>query len=429
MVTHPGDLMVGLTKREIDAASYSGNGNSRCVLWDDNPVGLGLRIYPSGRKAFIVSYRNANGVKRLPTLGDFGVLTLDKARRQAKRLLVSVDDKNDPLIERRKQRLEAKTGSVEAMFRAYVQARTEDKHRPMKRPEAVLWYGEKFIFPRFGSRPWRDVHRSEVREWHAGIQKPYNANRSLQSLRAAYYWRLWQEDDAPGNRLRESDTRNPCAGIDLRPETVRQVRLELSEVPKLEAAIEHETSDPFVRAYFRFVLATGCRRGEALSLRWADVQLTADRSGDSTAIFRDTKTGRDHTIALSSYAASQLRGLRQIEGNPFVFVGRVHGMHLQSPSKAWQRIRKAAGIERVRIHDLRRTFGSWLGDAGFTSKQIGAALGHKSDITSRVYMSLGDQSKREAADAVERLMKGSAGEGNETAHRSAAGMSVGRRRI
>jgi phage gpG-like protein len=55
---------------------------------------------------------------------------------------------------------------------------------------------------------------------------------------------------------------------------------------------------------------------------------------------------------------------------------------------------------------LRRTFGSWLGDAGFTSKQIGTALGHKSDITSRVYMALGDESKQAAADAIERLMQG-----------------------
>src|SRR5580704_10051221 len=100
-----------LTKRLIDAARYRGAGNSRDVRWDDDPRGVGLRIYPSGRKAFIVSYRNVHGVQRRPTLGDYGVLTLDEARRRAKRLLVAVDDKTDPLAERRKQRLEAKTGS------------------------------------------------------------------------------------------------------------------------------------------------------------------------------------------------------------------------------------------------------------------------------------------------------------------------------
>ena len=391
--------MAALTKRRIDVAKYAGSGNSRDVRWDDNPRGLGLRVYPSGRKAFVVSYRNGNGVKRLATVGDFGVLTLDEARRQAKRLLVSVGDKADPLAERRKQRLEAKTGSVKTLFHAYVDARTEDPHRPMKRPDAVLWYGDKFIFPRFGSRPWRDVRRSEVREWHAGIAKPYNANRALQALRAAYYWRLWQEDDAPGQRRRESDTRNPCAGIDLRPETRRQVRLELAELPKLETAIDAQTDDPYLRSYFRFVLATGCRRSEALALQWRDVE-------DNAITFRNTKVGTDHTVPLSAYAAQLLKDLPRLANNPHVFVSRRHGKPLQEPSKAWQRIRKAAGLSRLRIHDLRRTFGSWLADAGFTSKQIGTALGHKSDITSRVYMALGDQSKRAAVDAVERLMAG-----------------------
>jgi integrase len=87
-------------------------------------------------------------------------------------------------------------------------------------------------------------------------------------------------------------------------------------------------------------------------------------------------------------------------------VSRQHGKALVEPSKAWQAIRKAAGLPHLRLHDLRRSFGSWLGDAGFTSKQIGTALGHKSDITSRVYMALGDDSKRAAVDAVERLMAG-----------------------
>jgi integrase len=218
-------------------------------------------------------------------------------------------------------------------------------------------------------------------------------------LRAAYYWRLWQEDDAPGRRRRESDTRNPCAGIDLRPETPRQVRLELAELPHLEAAIDSQTDDPYLRAYFRFILLTGCRRSEALRLKWSDV-------GERTVTFRDTKGGGDHTVALSARAAQLLSGLERLGGNPYVFVSRQHGKRLAEPSKAWQRIRKAASLPHLRIHDLRRTFGSWLGDAGFTSKQIGTALGHKSDITSRVYMALGDESKQAAADAIERLMQG-----------------------
>src|SRR5690606_32815039 len=112
------------------------------------------------------------------------------------------------------------------------------------------------------------------------------------------------------------------------------------------------------------------------------------------------------TVPLSSYAAGLLDGLPRVKDNPYVFVGHRRGSHLQSVNKAWERIRKRAGIEHIRIHDLRRSFGSWLGDAGFTSKQIGAVLGHKSDITSRVYMSLGDESKRAAVEAMQALLTG-----------------------
>jgi integrase len=153
------------------------------------------------------------------------------------------------------------------------------------------------------------------------------------------------------------------------------------------------------------VLATGCRRSEAQRLKWVDVVLPEKGGkGAASATFRDTKAGSDHTVPLSAYAVAQLEALPRFVGNPHVFASRQHGKALQEPSKAWQRIRKAAGLAHLRIHDLRRTFGSWLGDAGFTSKQIGTALGHKSDITSRVYMALGDQSKRAATDAVGKLL-------------------------
>jgi integrase len=392
--------MPHLTQRVVDAAVYNRTGNAAHVLWDDELKGFGLRVYPSGRKAFLLSYRNAHGTKRAPAIGDAAVMRLDEARRKARRLLVAVDDHDaDPSAERRKERLESKTGSVAALIEAYIEARTKNVHRPMKRPESVRWYVKKFIVPKFGARPWRDVRRSEVREWHAAIAKPYNANRSLQAMRAAFYWRLWQEDDAPGKRRRESDTRNPCAGIGLRPETVRKTRLELVDLPKLERAIDAESDDLYLRAYFRFLLLTGCRRGEALALKWSDVR-------ETEATFRDTKGGGDHTVQLSARAVKLLEGLERLKGNPYVFVSRQHGKRLQEPGKAWHRIREAAGLPNLRIHDLRRTFGSWLGDAGFTSKQIGTALGHKSDITSRVYMQLGDPSKREAVEAVDRLMQG-----------------------
>ena len=89
-----------LTKRYIDSARYQGTDGSRDVRWDALLPGFGLRIYPNGKKAYVLSYRSA-GRKRLMTLGNANVLTLDQARDQAREHLVAVVDGKDPLEERR----------------------------------------------------------------------------------------------------------------------------------------------------------------------------------------------------------------------------------------------------------------------------------------------------------------------------------------
>lgn len=387
---------MGLTKRDIEKARYRGAENARFVLWDDDPVGLGLRIYPAGRRAWCLSYRTAAGTKRLMSLGDYGTVSLDEARRRARRELVKVESESaDPIAEKVARRIEAATGSIEALFLAYV------ADRKPKRATELLQIGERHIFPRFGTRNWREVRRSEVKDWHRRIARPYAANRALQALRAAYYWRLWQDDDAPGDEQQKRDVRNPAAGVRMRPERARQVRLELDELPRLEAAIDKATTDPYARALFRFLMATGCRRGEALALRWADVTLDGARP---SVKFRDTKAGDDHDVPLSAKAVRLLADLPRIQGNPFTFAGKGDG-HLVGIDKTWRRVRELANLPHLRMHDLRRSFGSWLGEAGFTSKQIGTVLGHKTDITSRVYMALGDQSKRAAIEAAAVLVE------------------------
>jgi integrase len=202
--------------------------------------------------------------------------------------------------------------------------------REKHRPDAALWVGKKFIIPKFGTRSWRDVRRSEIRDWHAAIKSPYYANRALQALRAALYWRLWSEDDAAGSDQHKRDTRNPSAGNGLHPETERQVRLEIDQLPKLERAIDASAADPYMRAHFRFLLATGCRRSEALKLEWRDVKL----DGDAPSVtFRMTKAGADYQVPLSRFAVQLLKALPRVEGNPYVFVGHRRGTALKAPAR------------------------------------------------------------------------------------------------
>ena len=392
---------MGLTVKRIDAEEYR-SGGRRQVLWDDAPRGFGLRTFPSGRKSFVVSYRTPGGTKRLYTIGSYGSpWTLDTARTEAKRLLLAVEREGaDPVAEKSRHRIEAKTGTVKAMFEAYVEARSSDPRRPMKRGGDLLDLAELHIFGKFGARHWQDVKRTEVRDWLEGFaEHPAQGNNALRALRAAYNWRLSLEDESPSRRSRPG---NPAAGIKLFPTKPRQVRLELAQLPALERELDKATDDPYLRALFRFILATGCRRSEAISLKWADVNLAGKTC---SATFRDVKAGGDHTVPLSPDAVALLKSLKRIEGNPHVFPGRLTGAPLVGIDKAWDRARRSAGLPHLRIHDLRRSVGSWLGDAGFSSKQVGTVLGHRTDVTSRVYMALGESTKREAINAAAKLMR------------------------
>ena len=89
-----------LTKRQIDSATYSGQNSSRDVRWDSTIPGLGIRVYPNGRKAFVLSYR-CHGRKRLMTLGTYGVVTLEQARARAREALGQIANNLDPLEKRR----------------------------------------------------------------------------------------------------------------------------------------------------------------------------------------------------------------------------------------------------------------------------------------------------------------------------------------
>jgi hypothetical protein len=157
-----------LTKRIVDAARYEGAAGARCVVWDEQVRGFGLRITPAGQKSYVVLYRT-KGRKRLMSLGAASVLSVDAARARARKHLVAVEDGEDPLATRAQERIEAQTGTVSAMIEAYIAA------RKMRRPDLAKWFFEKHIAPKLGTRVWRDVKRSEVQAWYSGVAGAGNA--------------------------------------------------------------------------------------------------------------------------------------------------------------------------------------------------------------------------------------------------------------
>ncbi len=145
-----------LTKTRIDGFTYAGDGKSRDVRWDDAISGLGLRINPSGRKSFVLSFRS-NGQKRLMTLGQYGPLTLDKARDAALQRKADLIEGKDPL----EQRIAAgKAQTISELCRVYMDRYGNRKKSGPGDQRRI----DQHILPRWGSRRVRALDLLRRRE-------------------------------------------------------------------------------------------------------------------------------------------------------------------------------------------------------------------------------------------------------------------------
>jgi integrase len=370
--------------------------------WQHKLAGFGLRVTEGGARSYVVRYRlRGSRAQKIRTLGATTVLKFGEAFNQAREVLRDAERGIDWFEQVKRKRAQT-LGQVWAYYTAGRLADQEISDRT-RGDAKLLW--TKHCERRFGNAPLADITPEVARDWHRGVTKkgtakerrggPYVANRAAQALRAAWNYGLKYGRIPP-------ELRNPFASLDLNEETARKVILEPHNVPAFAKAV-NALPDPFARAYVWLLFYTGCRRTELLKLTWGDVEILSRRRKDprqGSILLRDTKGGEPRSVALSGPAIEVLEALPRIEGNPHVFCGAVDGTHLD-PKDHWQAVRKAAGLDELRLHDLRRTFGSWLGASGVSPKLIGTALGHKTDITSRVYVQLGEAAgiKRQLAAA------------------------------
>lgn len=386
-----------LTTRAIDAAQYTGTNNARCALWDDEVPGFGLRIYPSGRKAFVLSYRVA-GRKRQITLGTYGVRTLEQARKDARAALAKVETgTGDPLAERQRAR---QGETVRELCDAYLTRHAINKRSGPDDQRRI----DRHILPAWGNIRAVAITRADVARLHTRIGKatPYEANRVLSLVSKLFNLaRIWGY--VPDNLA------NPARDIDRFQEVRRDRWLASDELPALAKAINEEPNQSARVALWLYLL-TGARKTELLTARWDDVDWTRGELR-----LPDTKAKRVHYIPLSAPALALLRDVPRVEGCPYILPGRPpaepgqpHG-HLVNITKPWYRVRAAAGVENVRLHDLRRTVGSWLAQAGNSLHLIGRVLNHSSTATTAIYARFGEDAVRAALEQHGARILGAAG--------------------
>ncbi len=365
-----------LTTKSIRAFEYHGGWD---VRWDDVVTGLGVRNYPSGKKAFVLSYR-AQGRKRLMVLGRYGTVTLDEARKQARKFLVQVQEGKDPLEERQK---EAQGQTFGDLVRAYIERHAKVHKKTWRDDEQRL---NRHIPTTWKIRRVASITRQEISNLHhrIGLTKPYEANRLHEILRKMFFLaRTWGFLDATAD--------NPATGIERFKERSRKRWLTPDELPRVVKAIDRELN-VYHRAGIWLLMLTGCRKGELLGATWDDVDWALGRLR-----LPETKTGEEQVVTLSAPALAILQAIPRDERNPRILPG-ARGRKLTSLDAAWRNIRKAAGMEDLQIHDLRRSVGSWLSHSGIELNLIKEALRHANISTTLAYARLGQDVVRDAME-------------------------------
>lgn len=191
---------------------------------------------------------------------------------------------------------------------------------------------------------------------------------------------------------------NPARGIERSPETNRKRWVRPEEVREIATAIDAEVN-VYVRAAIWLYLLTGLRRSELLEAKWSDVdwgQRMLRLPQSKGPALRGVQ--EEELASLSGPALVLLQSVPREEKNPYILPGARKGRHLVNIAKPWGRIRKAAGVEDVRLHDLRRTVGSWMSQSKVDLNTIKSALRHASIATTLTYARLGADPAREAIE-------------------------------
>ncbi|WNL63611.1 integrase [Aeromonas phage ST4] len=361
--------MPKLTKTLVDSCKPS---DTDQWIWDSELPGFGIRIQVSGRKTYVARYRTHDRVQRKLTLARCSDMPPDRARDLARKAFATVAEGGDPTKARRVEK--------DAPTIADLQDRYMNEHaKPFKKATSTRlddanW--RNHILPQLGKKKVKDLKRSDILSLHGSLsEKPATANQVLALLsKALNLCETWEW------RPRNS---NPCHEVKKYKIRERELILTPVQIKTLNSTLDEllsagEIREPMVNLV-RLLMLTGCRLREIMHAQrdWVDHER-------QLLLLPDSKVGQ-RKIALSGPAMDIISGIATSE--TWLIPGRYHGQPMDTPYKAWARIKERAGLPtELRIHDLRHTAGSLGHMAGLSQKQIQIMLGHKQMSTTERYL-------------------------------------------
>jgi integrase len=388
---------IRFTKAVLEAAQPEPG--RRVVLWDTEAPGLGLYVTPAGAKSFFLEATFPDGRQSKMKLGqwldgDIPAMTVAMARDAAKRAIGSIASGEDPRSQRRQDRSCATFGQLWSVYLS--------RHaKPHKRTWRCDVGQHKNHLAHLDSRRLSTLTRSELAMLHVELWErvgPATANRVLAQvavmLELARDWGMLAGDN-PARRIRKATVAD------------RQRVIEMGEFPAFFRAVcAHPNETP--RDAILMLAFTGQRKSNVLAMRWDQINLELGRW-----LIPRTKTGGVHACPLT-HPALELLACRRRKSD-WVFPGRAADTHVHDVTRAWGQIKAAAvkecpSLADLRLHDLRRTNGSWQARTGASLVVTSASLAHKSlQTTKRIYAVVDIDPQRVAMDGAVAAMVQMAG--------------------
>ena len=358
--------------------------------YDIKVQGLGIGIGSTGKRSFIL-YRKINGVPERFTLGRYPDLTIEQARGKASDINSDIANGLNPAETKRSNKKEITLGEL---FSEYL-----ERYALPRGKKTISDMQDNFrrYLGKWANRKLSNISKRDVEKLHYRLGKEigaHTANRTLELLRSilnkAIAWGLFSKV-------------NPVVGIEKFPLKSRDRFLHADELPRFFQALGEEPNE-IIRDYVLLSLLTGARKANMLTMRWEDINL--DRAEWH---IKETKNGTSQTVTLSPEAVHILQNRKLSESSKFVFPGNGKTEHLMDPKKGWKRILKRSGIDDLRIHDLRRTLGSWQAKTGASLAIIGKSLNHKNQNTTAIYARLDLDPVRESVNTATNAILAAAG--------------------
>lgn len=364
------------------------------VDYFDATIGkLALRVTKSGVKTFYVVTRATRQLTWLK-LARFPEMTVEQARDGAQRLLGEFAAGGNPAAVKRAMRAEL---TLQQAFDLFLTGKTKRNGTALaEKTKHDYTNAMRLHLTRIRNKKLSEIERMELVRLHTKLSKTTKstADKAIAMVSSVYGFAIDYEYYAGPN---------PAARIKKNPPQERERFLQPSEMPAFFVALEGLT--PLMRDFFMVALLTGARKSNVSSMNWRDVDLVA-------GVWRIpmTKNGNPQTVTLAPEAVAVLKE-RQADKNPagWVFPGPGKTGHLVEPKGAWAKLKKDAGLNDVRIHDLRRTLGSWQARGGASLLMIGKSLGHKTQQSTAIYSRLDQDPVRKSVDTAASAMLAAGG--------------------